>query len=280
MNLLSKLTGVAALALMAGCTTMEPPTPQRRRLWPRCRCPGRCACPAGRPAPVAARPRPRTMSPSRWRSTSTSRRRMCGPRLADWCDISKLDHADGRRSVHVTSGDGDVGSVRLIAGRVTEVMTAKSEFGYGYTQPNVEGKWYNLYHGFMEVRPSRRDIEDQLHADAGRVRQGRPGREGQRRHGRRKASSKAALANMKKLAEKLDRLRRSETATARPQAGPFAFGDSVRSRRRRRWRFGGILEDAAQHAGRQGRDRIDRDVSAGERATHRVGRREHTLALP
>ena len=32
-------------------------------------------------------------------------------------------------------------------------MTAKSEFGYGYTQPNVEGKWYNLYHGFMEVRP-------------------------------------------------------------------------------------------------------------------------------
>ena len=34
----------------------------------------------------------------------------------------------------MTSGAGTVGSVRVIAGRVTEVMTAKSQYGYGYTQ--------------------------------------------------------------------------------------------------------------------------------------------------
>jgi hypothetical protein len=41
--------------------------------------------------------------------------------------------------------------VRVIAGRVTEIMTAKSQHGYGYTQPPVEGKFYNLYHGFIEA---------------------------------------------------------------------------------------------------------------------------------
>ena len=72
---------------------------------------------------------------------------------ADYCGISKWIRAGAEVPCTIKSGTGEVGTVRVIAGRVTEVMTAKSEFGYGYTQPNVEGKWYNLYHGFMEVRP-------------------------------------------------------------------------------------------------------------------------------
>jgi hypothetical protein len=102
----------------------------------------------------------------------------------------------------VTSGSGDVGSVRLIAGRVTEVMTAKSEFGYGYTQPNVEGKWYNLYHGFMEVRPVTATtskiyytlMQDQSDkADKAAI---------DKEVARLKGQFEGALANMKKLAEK------------------------------------------------------------------------------
>ena len=30
---------------------------------------------------------------------------------------------------------------------------AQTELSYGYTQPAVEGEFYNLYHGFMEARP-------------------------------------------------------------------------------------------------------------------------------
>lgn len=72
---------------------------------------------------------------------------------ADYCGISKWITPAGNIPCVITSGAGEVGTVRTIAGRVVEIMTAKSEFGYGYTQPAVEGKWYNHYHGFMEVRP-------------------------------------------------------------------------------------------------------------------------------
>jgi len=54
----------------------------------------------------------------------------------------------------ITSGDGGMGSVRsLLGGRIIEIMVAQTEFSYGYTQPAVEGEFYNLYHGFMEARP-------------------------------------------------------------------------------------------------------------------------------
>ena len=49
------------------------------------------------------------------------------------------------------SSHSNIGSVRKIANAVTEVMTAKGQYSYGYTQPPVEGKWYNLYHGFIEA---------------------------------------------------------------------------------------------------------------------------------
>jgi hypothetical protein len=47
-----------------------------------------------------------------------------------------------------------MGTVRDLAdGRVTEILVAQTELSYGYTQPVREGQFYNLYHGFMEVRP-------------------------------------------------------------------------------------------------------------------------------
>ena len=51
-------------------------------------------------------------------------------------------------------GDGGMGTVRVLAGgRIIEIMVAQTELSYGYTQPAVEGQFYNLYHGFMEARP-------------------------------------------------------------------------------------------------------------------------------
>ncbi len=122
-------------------------------------------------------------------------------KVGGWCDISKWITPTGGVPCEVTSGNSEVGSVRVIAGRVTEIMTAKTELGYGYTQPAVEGKWYNTYHGFLEVRPVSAttskivytlmldvaDKADQAAKDADVA-------------GRRK-QFEGALGNMKKLAE-------------------------------------------------------------------------------
>lgn len=70
--------------------------------------------------------------------------------VGDYCDISEWLGID----CTITSGDGGIGTVRVLAGgRVTEVMVAQTPLSYGYTQPSVEGQFYNLYHGFMEARP-------------------------------------------------------------------------------------------------------------------------------
>ena len=72
-------------------------------------------------------------------------------KVGGYCDISKwLNNVD----CTITSGDGGMGTVRVLAGgRVTEILVAQTELSYGYTQPAREGQFYNLYHGFMEVRP-------------------------------------------------------------------------------------------------------------------------------
>ena len=72
-------------------------------------------------------------------------------KIGDYCAISEwfanpLDCA-------ITSGDGGMGTVRVLAGgRVTEILVAQTELSYGYTQPAVEGRRYDLYHGFLEAR--------------------------------------------------------------------------------------------------------------------------------
>ena len=71
-------------------------------------------------------------------------------KVGDYCSISEWLGLD----CEITSGDGGMGSVRSLLGdRIIEIMVAQTELSYGYTQPAVEGEFYNLYHGFMEARP-------------------------------------------------------------------------------------------------------------------------------
>jgi hypothetical protein len=71
-------------------------------------------------------------------------------KVGGWCDIAEW----AKLECQMTSGDGGMGSVRSLAGgRINEIMVAQTELSYGYTQPVVEGQYYNLYHGFMEARP-------------------------------------------------------------------------------------------------------------------------------
>ena len=71
-------------------------------------------------------------------------------KVGGYCDIAQWLNVDCK----ITSGDGGMGTVRSLAGgRVTEILVAQTELSYGYTQPAVEGQFYNLYHGFMEARP-------------------------------------------------------------------------------------------------------------------------------
>ncbi len=122
-------------------------------------------------------------------------------KVGGYCDISKWISPAGNVPCEITSGKGEVGTVRKIAGRVIEVMTAKSEFGYGYTQPALEGKWYNLYHGFLEVRPvdakSSKIFYTLMLDVADKADQAAKDKDVD---GRRK-QFEGALANMKKLAE-------------------------------------------------------------------------------
>lgn len=122
-------------------------------------------------------------------------------KVGGWCDLSKWISAAGNVPCEVKSNHSGMGSVRVIAGRVTEIMTAKGQYSYGYTQPPVEGKFYNLYHGFFEAVPidakttrvnytlmlDVSDKADQAAKDADV-------------NGRRK-QFEAALQNIKKLAE-------------------------------------------------------------------------------
>ena len=119
-------------------------------------------------------------------------------KVGDYCAIADWLSVD----CAITSGDGGMGTVRSLAGgRVTEILVAQTDLAYGYTQPAVEGQFYNLYHGFMEARPvtattSRMlytlvydvsDKPDQAAKDADIA--------------RRRAMFEGALQNMKKLAE-------------------------------------------------------------------------------
>lgn len=120
-------------------------------------------------------------------------------RIGDYCGISDWLNID----CTITSGDGGIGTVRSLAnGRITEVLVAKTPLSYGYTQPAVEGSFYNLYHGFLEARPAGdnssrllytlmldvSNMADQAAKDAD--------------VNRRRATFERALATMKEMAEK------------------------------------------------------------------------------
>lgn len=72
-------------------------------------------------------------------------------KVGGYCDISVWFNGV---DCEITSGDGGMGTVRSLAGgRIIEILVAKTDLSYGYTQPAVEGRFYNLYHGFLEAKP-------------------------------------------------------------------------------------------------------------------------------
>lgn len=72
-------------------------------------------------------------------------------KVGHYCDISVWMKVDCK----ITSGDGGIGTVRTLAGgRVVEILVGETDLSYGYTQPVKEGQFYNLYHGFLEAKPT------------------------------------------------------------------------------------------------------------------------------
>jgi hypothetical protein len=66
-------------------------------------------------------------------------------KVSGYCDIG----AWFKTTCELTSGTGDVGTVRRIAGRIDELLVAKTAWSYTYSQPKSPID----YHGTVEVRP-------------------------------------------------------------------------------------------------------------------------------
>jgi hypothetical protein len=119
-------------------------------------------------------------------------------KVGGYCDISVWFNG---LDCEITSGDGGMGTVRVLAGRIIEILVAKTDLSYGYTQPVNEGQYYILYHGFMEAKPVNfvsskllytlvydvSNLADQAAKDADMA--------------RRRTQFEGALATMKQLAE-------------------------------------------------------------------------------
>lgn len=68
-------------------------------------------------------------------------------RIGKYCDIGEWAQFN---CTMVSGKDGEVGSVRSVG---SEILVGKTELSYTYTQPVMEGRPYNLYHGTLEARP-------------------------------------------------------------------------------------------------------------------------------
>jgi Polyketide cyclase / dehydrase and lipid transport len=71
-------------------------------------------------------------------------------RIGKYCDITEWL---GPTCVITSGKDGQLGSVRVLNGATIEIMVAKTDLSYSYTQPVRVGAPYNLYHGTVEVKP-------------------------------------------------------------------------------------------------------------------------------
>jgi hypothetical protein len=120
-------------------------------------------------------------------------------KVGGYCDISKwLPNLD----CAITSGDGGMGTVRVLAGgRITEILVAQTELSYGYTQPVVDGQFYNLYHGFMEARPVTATTSKMLYTLVYDVSDKADQAAKDADIARRRSTFEAALNSMKTLAE-------------------------------------------------------------------------------
>ena len=69
-------------------------------------------------------------------------------RIGSYCGIGEWAQIPG--GCNMLSGkEGDVGGVRSVA---NEIMVAKTQYSYTYTQPVRAGRPYDMYHGTLEAR--------------------------------------------------------------------------------------------------------------------------------
>ncbi|HZL93605.1 MAG TPA: SRPBCC family protein [Vicinamibacterales bacterium] len=119
-------------------------------------------------------------------------------KVGGYCDISAWLNVD----CTITSGDGGVGTVRVLAGgRVTEILVAQTDLAYGYTQPVREGQFYNLYHGFMEAKPVTATTSKMLYTLVYDISDKADQAAKDADIARRRTMFEGALQNIKKLAE-------------------------------------------------------------------------------
>lgn len=70
-------------------------------------------------------------------------------RVGKYCDIGEWLGIGG--GCQMLSGkDGELGAVRSVA---NEILVAKTDLSYTYTQPVRTGQFYPLYHGTVEAKP-------------------------------------------------------------------------------------------------------------------------------
>ena len=68
-------------------------------------------------------------------------------RVGKWCDVGEWLQLP----CTITWGkDGELGAIRSVA---SEILVAKTEWSYTYTQPARDGRPFNAYHGTLEARP-------------------------------------------------------------------------------------------------------------------------------
>ena len=69
-------------------------------------------------------------------------------RVGKYCDIGEWLQVG---NCQITSGkDGELGAIRTVG---SEILVAKTDLSYTYTQPVRTGQFYNLYHGTVEAKP-------------------------------------------------------------------------------------------------------------------------------
>jgi hypothetical protein len=69
-------------------------------------------------------------------------------RIGSYCGIAEWAQIPGGCTM-LSGKEGDVGAVRSVA---NEIMVAKTQYSYTYTQPVRPGRPYDMYHGTLEAR--------------------------------------------------------------------------------------------------------------------------------
>jgi hypothetical protein len=71
-------------------------------------------------------------------------------KIGKYCDIAEWSPG---LKCQLTGEDGKVGAVRVLNGSTIEILVARTDLSYTYTQPVRVGQTYNLYHGTLEAKP-------------------------------------------------------------------------------------------------------------------------------